>query len=94
MRAHQPGAVPLDIPEEKPNPAYWPERPDEGPSVPERPRIPERVPEKVPANTANPGAIRGFSFPCFCWIFMYSSARPLHSKECPCTSRQPLAVIQ
>lgn len=51
IRAHQPGSIPIDIPETVPNPAYEPQ-----------PARPVKVPEREPAKTTSPGAIRGFFF--------------------------------
>jgi len=48
MRAHQPGATPIDIPETVPNPAYTPApapAPERAPTKPTK--VPEKVPEKI-----------------------------------------------
>ena len=50
IRAHQPGAVPIDIPEAIPNPVIVPE-PNPAPKEP-APREPVKVPEKVPTDGA------------------------------------------
>ena len=52
IRAHQPGAVPIDIPEAIPNPVIVPE-PNPAPKEP-APREPVKVPEKVPTDGARP----------------------------------------
>jgi hypothetical protein len=45
----QPGAVPIDIPEQVPNPAHPQYVPQETPTKPEKvPAEPVKVPEKVP----------------------------------------------
>jgi hypothetical protein len=47
--AHQPGSLPIDVPETEPNPVFVPEDPPHVPApVPSDPvETPERVPEKV-----------------------------------------------
>lgn len=47
--AHQPGAEPITIPEQIPNPAVRPSSPPRPERIPD-PKEPVRVPEKVPAN--------------------------------------------
>ena len=45
---HQPGALPMDVPESIPNPAF----PEHTPSPTPAPKEPVKVPEKEPANLA------------------------------------------
>jgi hypothetical protein len=68
IRAHQPGSLPIDVPETIPNPAVPETIPN--PAVPETtpaptkpiPQEPVKTPEKVPANCA-PAYAGAFSFP-------------------------------
>jgi hypothetical protein len=59
IRAHQPGSLPIDVPETIPNPAV----PETTPAPTEPiPQEPAKTPEKVPANYA-PAYAGAFSFP-------------------------------
>jgi len=55
IRAHQPGSLPIDVPETIPNPAVPETTP--GPTKP-IPQEPVKTPEKVPANYAPVYAVR------------------------------------
>ena len=58
-RAHQPGAVPIDIPQTVPNPIHQPQ-PAPAPAPERTPvKVPENVPDKV---TYIPRESWGFSF--------------------------------
>jgi hypothetical protein len=59
IRAHQPGSLPIDVPETIPNPAVPETTPAPTKPIPQEP---VKTPEKVPANYA-PASARAFSFP-------------------------------
>ena len=59
IRAHQPGSLPIDIPEVIPNPAVVPKQ-EPAPKEP-APKEPVKVPEKVLRPGLRPGAFLTFS---------------------------------
>ncbi len=66
IHAHQPGSLPIDVPESIPNPAIEPERrPVPAEPTPWEPvRVPEKVPEKVSADYNPAFAASDASFFC------------------------------
>lgn len=82
-RANQPGALPIDVPEQLPNPAHVPARPAPAPTP--QPREPARVPEKVSSELA----------PALCWgdQFHFADNSALVKWKYPCGISQEFCPI-